>query len=148
MSGRISVFVRTAVGILLAAACLADVGCSKKEEIPELVSVTGKVTFQGQPIPNASISFVASDEDVEATEIVRPSGKTDDNGEYELSWKDLEGAPPGKYAVMIMAFKDTDDDEVKPESLIPVKYNSPKTSGLTAVVNENRENVFNFDLPG
>ena len=146
---RLHDWVRAAGCFFVAAACLATSGCGQKEEIPELVSVTGKVTFQGQPLADASISFIPTDEDREATSIVRPSGKTDEQGEYELSWNtEHAGAPPGKYQVMITAFKPNDDEEVQPESLIPKKYNSPKTSGLIADVKEDGENVFNFDLQG
>ena len=140
---------RAAGCLFVAAAYFATSGCGQKEEIPELVSVTGKVTFQGQPLANASISFVPADEDKESTLVVRPHGQTDEQGQYELSWHgDHDGAPPGKYQVMVMAFKpnDNDDEEIQPESLIPKKYNSPKTSGLNADVSEDGENVFNFDL--
>ena len=142
-------WVRAAGCLFVAAACLATSGCGQKEEIPELVSVTGKVTFQGQPLANASISFFPADEDKESTSVVRPHAQTDEQGEYELSWNtENGGAPPGKYQVAITAFKPNDDEEVQPESLIPKKYNSPKTSGLIADVREDGENVFNYDLQG
>jgi hypothetical protein len=103
----------------------------------------------GKPLPDASITFVPADvgeeEPTELGRIVRPSAKTDAEGGYELAWGEQAGAPPGKYNVIIMKFKPTDDDEVKPESLIPEQYTSPKTSGLTRDVKDG-DNVFNFDL--
>jgi hypothetical protein len=135
---------------LCVAACLSAFGCGEpKETVPELVTVTGKVTYQGRPLADASVTFVPADAEEEATElnrIVRPHGKTDAEGSYELAWGDNAGAPPGKYNVMITAFKPSDDDEVKPDSLIPVMYNSPKTSGLLKEVKEADDNVINIEL--
>ncbi len=95
------------------------------------------------------MTFVPADGEEEATErnrLIRPAGKTDADGAYELAWGEITGAPPGKYNVMITAFKPTDDDEVKPESLIPEIYGSPKTSGVARVVKEDGDNVINIDL--
>jgi len=131
-----------------AIACFLSLGCNRGEPVPELMPVTGKVTFQGNPLADASISFVFADEDIKKPARVRPAARTDEQGEYSLAWNELDGAPAGNYQIMIIAFKPgTDgDSEVKPESLIPEKYNSPKTSGLTAAVTEDGENVFNFKL--
>jgi hypothetical protein len=137
-----------ACGLCLMAA-LSSWGCgSVKESVPDLVPVSGKVTYQGKALADASITFVPADAEEEPTElgrILRPAGKTDAEGAYELAWGEQAGAPPGKYNVMITAFKPSDDDDVKPESLIPEQYTSPKTSGLTRNVKDG-ENVFDFDL--
>ena len=127
-----------------------SVGCGEpKETVPELVSVTGKVTFRGEPLADAAVTFVPAEGEEEATELnrlVRPSAKTGADGGYELAWGDNAGAPPGKYTVIVMKLAPSDDDEVKPASLIPENYGSPKTSGLSRVVKEEGENVINIDL--
>jgi hypothetical protein len=125
-------------------------GCgAPTETVPELVAVTGKITYQGRPLADASVTFVPADFEEEATElnrVVRPNGKTDADGSYELAWGENTGAPPGKYNVMITAFQPNDDPEEKPASLIPETYSSPKTSGLARVVKEEGDNVINIDL--
>jgi len=147
--GRFAVARLVAPG-LCAAACFISLGCGgPTETVPELVAVTGKVTYQGRPLADASVTFVPADYEEEATElnrVVRPAGRTDAEGGYELAWGDHTGAPPGKYTVMITAFKPSDDPEEKPESLIPEVYASPKTSGLAKVVKEDGDNVINIDL--
>jgi hypothetical protein len=141
---------RRAARGLCVVVCCVSFGCGEpKETVPELVGVTGKVTFQGRPLADASVTFVPTDGEEEPTErnrILRPAGKTDAEGAYELAWGEITGAPPGKYTVIVTAFKESDDDEVKPESLIPEIYGSPKTSGLAKVVKEDGDNVINIDL--
>ena len=140
---------RVAGGLCVVASFLCF-GCGEpKETVPELVAVTGKITYQGRPLADASVTFVPADYEEEATErnrVVRPAGRTDAEGGYELAWGEHTGAPPGKYNVMVTAFKPNEDDEVKPESLIPEIYASPKTSGLSRVVKEEGDNVINIDL--
>ena len=128
------------------AACFSTLACTKAP-VPrtDLAPVSGKVTFQGKPLADAKVVFVPTGKD----EPDRPAAVTDAEGAFELICDDQAGAPPGNYQVVIMAFKpatDADDSESKPPSLIPVKYNTPKTSGLTAVVKDQDENVIDFTL--
>ncbi|MGE5195122.1 MAG: carboxypeptidase-like regulatory domain-containing protein [Deltaproteobacteria bacterium] len=144
-------FVRTRACALCAFACLAASGCGGQAEVPELVPVTGKVTFGGQPLADALVVFMPADpsEEEGMTDIVRPTARTDADGSYELAWNDNTGAPPGKYNIIIMAFKprgETDDTEERPASLIPEKYGDPKASGLAREVKDAGDNVINFDL--
>lgn len=139
---------RVAAGVFCLVASSLCFGCGQKETVPELVSVTGKVTYQGQPLADAFVAFIPADEEETPTElgrILRPAAQTDAQGEYELAWGDHVGAPPGKYHVTITKFKPSEDDEIKPDSLIPENYGSPKTSGLTRDVPEG-DTVLDFDL--
>jgi hypothetical protein len=125
-------------------------GCGEPAEtVPELVAVSGKVTYQGKALADASVTFFPADVEEEATErnrIIRPSGRTDAEGAYELAWAEHTGAPPGKYTVIVTAFAPSVDDDVRPDSLIPEIYGSPKTSGLSRVVKDDGDNVINIDL--
>ncbi len=62
---------------VLALVLLCSSGCGGNEKI---VSVSGKVTHNGDPVPGLVISFVP----VVATETGVSTGKTDDNGLYSL----------------------------------------------------------------
>jgi hypothetical protein len=107
--------------------------------------VTGTVTYQGKPLPEATVMFRSTDGQYTA------SGRTDLEGKYRLTTASPgDGAPAGEYRVAIIAIEAPPADEEEkpgppPKSLIPTKYNQPETSGLTAVVAE-KENVIDFNL--
>ncbi len=105
-----------------------------------LSPVTGMVTLDGKPYPNAQVRFVP--------ETGRPSiGITDDSGVYTLTFiRDEKGAAPGSYKVDVttvhVSTSDTDGGKELPEKL-PTKYNT--STELKATVDPG-ENVINFDL--
>lgn len=68
----------------LSVAVLLIVGCGK-DEFP-LASVTGKVTCNGKPVPDVVVVFSPTGDTTSQEFPGKPaSGKTDENGEYELS---------------------------------------------------------------
>lgn len=152
MTGRVVVLARTVVCGLLTVLILSSLGCGGGEKPPPLFPVSGKVTYQGKPVPGAKLAFIPANEDPKRPSAAgRASGETDADGEYELAWgvDQIAGSPAGKFKVIIFAFQAVDDQhdsETKPPSLIPEKYDSPITSGLTATVNEDDDNVVNFNL--
>lgn len=105
-------------------------GCTK-EPNPE---VTGKVTFKGQPVPNAVVFF--NPESGPAS-----GGATLQDGTFKMLTKRAgDGVLEGKCKVAI-----TPVDPVKLPLGIPARYIDAETSGLTANV-EDGENVFDFEL--
>ena len=147
--GRFCVPGRAIAYVLCAFVCVSSWGCGSAGKTPDLYPVSGKVTYQGKPLAAAKLVFIPAAEDPKKPSAERPNAETDAEGSYELTWGDEAGAPAGKYKVMIFAFAevaDTHDSETAPPSLIPAKYNSPASSGLTAVVTEDDENVANFEL--
>jgi hypothetical protein len=110
---------------------------------PEIAYVTGKVTMDGKPLPNATVVFVP--------ENGRPAGATtNEEGEYVLNFaQGRKGAIPGESVIRIMTFRDADQDENgqtipgSPET-VPAQYNTEST--LTFNVEPGKENVANFDL--
>ena len=151
MSGCFINFARTIAASLCAIVIMSSLGCGSGIKAPRLHPVSGKVTFQGKPVPGATLVFIPANEDPNKPSIERSAGKTDEQGSYELTWgiDEAIGSPAGKYKVFITAFQEVDDSfdsEAKPPSLIPEKYNSPVSSGLTADVKENDDNVINFEL--
>jgi len=129
---------------------LSSFGCGGVKP-PDLYAVSGKVTYQGQPVPGAKLVFIPEKEDLKSQPLTRAGGETDEQGNFEMTWGDdqLVGSPAGSFKVAVYAYEEVGedhDDEIKPASLIPERYNSPATSGLTATVKQNGENVINFDL--
>ncbi len=106
--------------------------------------VTGTVTLDGQPLAFASIRFVP----VDGTGL-DSYGQSDANGVYKIQTqqgKANAGTTPGKYQVAVTCFqevgtgkftKDEDGNQIeitKDESIVPAKYNDPKTSGIEVEV--------------
>ena len=129
---------------------LVSTGCGPSSDMPELGTVTGVVTLDGQPLPGVTVKFVPA-------EGRTSSGLTDAGGKYELIYtRDVKGAPVGEHKVYISGAGaeggGNPNEEgggegvpaVKPYTgTIPAKYNEEST--LTATV-ESGSNTCNFDL--
>ena len=117
-------------------------GCGPPAD-PSLVPVSGTVTADGQPLANATVTFIPMD----GTPGFGGTGKTDAAGQYTLagSRDNAPGIPPGDYRVAISKRLMPDGSEVPAsdntppmmsparESL-PVGYSNPATTQLTAKV--------------
>ncbi|MBA2114739.1 carboxypeptidase-like regulatory domain-containing protein [Bremerella alba] len=130
------------LSVVLATSLISFVGCRGGGD-PGVVRVTGTVTMEGKPLPNATVLFVSGQG--------RPSGAlTDESGRYELNYTGHQkGARIGHNRVQITTAQgpsETMEGEpvpAIPES-IPAKYNS--RSELEFTVTEDGENVANFEL--
>ncbi len=116
--------------------------------------VSGVVTFDGEPLANATVKFIPTD----ATGS-QSYGRTNEKGEYKL--QTLLGAPdagttPGEYKVAVDCIKSVptgkmiqengvEIEEMDVVSVLPARYGNPETSGLTATVVQGA-NTFNFEL--
>lgn len=134
--------------------CAVVVGCGGG---PDLGSVEGTVTYNGDPVEGATVTFKPEEGPL-------ATGTTDSGGKFTLTTAGEEGAVLGKHAVYITksaggggdAASMTPEDMKKmqeegkaPEakSAIPQKYASPKTSELTAeVTTDASKNKFDFTL--
>ena len=120
-------------GIVLGLLVLLPLGCGGGGSDLDLKGVSGTVTLDGQPLPDATVVFTPKGGGRQVF------GLTDEDGEYELAYTTTgEGAPPGEYIVAIRTFRapeeDPDTGEMKaavPEK-VPQKYNTP--SELTVSV--------------
>jgi hypothetical protein len=138
-NGNLAAIVRTLIPAVLLASMLAA-GCGGGD----YSSVKGKVTLDGQPLPDALVRFSP----------VNPGspsyGRTDADGQYELIYtRDAKGAEVGEHVVSITTAKPGDPDgdpptEDVPEKL-PAKYHAQ--SELKREVMPGR-NVIDFDLQG
>lgn len=122
---------------------LATAGCRK----PDIVPVSGRVTFEGKPVPQAILQFNPES---------RPmaSGGTDAEGRYSLSTKRPgDGAYLGRHRVMIVPWRPGQGDDsaeaaaarIRPRPDIPEPYRSA-TSPLSVEVTAKGPNVFDFEL--
>jgi len=131
-------------------------GCGGGEKGPSVQFVEGVITFESKPLSNVLVVFHPKSNDT-----VAASGFTDDNGVFRLTalqgGATNAGAPLGEYIVTFARDKDepTSYKEVKEaggtervpvfDSLIPIRYNDPNTSGVSATV-EKKKNRFEFVL--
>ena len=118
-------------------------GCGRPK-IDGLVPVSGTVTYNGEPLAEATIGFTPRE--------FQPgdrlgTGKSDDQGRFELRTIGELGVLPGEYTVVVIK------NEMVPResglqipgrppsgeirSLIPKRYGNPKTSDLHVVVGQN-----------
>jgi hypothetical protein len=111
-------------------------GC--RDDGLNLAEVSGSVTLDGKPVPNAFITFTPQASGRSSM------AKSDENGNYELRFNPTRwGALVGEHHVTISTEDRTPDDRIIPE-IIPKKYRS--SDGFIAVTVEPGENVLNLQL--
>ena len=145
------------------AVALALAGCGGGPKRPKTYPATGTVTLDGQPLADATVSFVPA--------VGPPSdGKTDASGKFVIMTSGQPGAPVGANKVTVSKFTGsatmpmaggTPDDMKKmyekmydkskkttgDKGELPAKYGRPDTSGLSAdVTADGAKNVFTFEL--
>lgn len=116
---------------------LVGLGCSgKSADQPDLAPVSGIVTLEGAPLPNASVVF-------ESAEGQLAFGQTDEAGKYEIVYKGpWKGAVLGENTVRITTATDAPPEPGWRDPIHPF-YNV--RSILTADVVAG-ENTFDFAL--
>jgi hypothetical protein len=113
-------------------------GCNR-ENLPGLGRVSGTVTMDGKPVPNATIVFESVAEKSGAS-----VGLTDASGKYELYYsRGNKGATQGEHVVRINTFSDAGEGGTLQRETVPSKYNVE--SELKSVV-KGGTNVANFEL--
>jgi hypothetical protein len=133
--------------------CLALAGCSASGP-----TVTGLVTLDGQPLPDAELTFELADRSKGVlTEIVR----TDTSGKFEIKpHKKKKSLPPGKYTVYVAKWVDAKTGQVPPpedvemqkaagtvRNAVPEKYNNrAEAPALTAEIKPGSNDIGKFEL--
>jgi hypothetical protein len=115
-------------------------GCGRAPD--DIGRVSGKVTLDGQPLPNATVIFSPTTAGNQSVAV------TDANGEYSLLYSaKTRGAEPGEHRVTISTFTKGDPDGDPPVAKAPerVPYRYNLRSELTATVDRGK-NAVNFDL--
>lgn len=147
------------VGLVTAALLIVSMaGCG--DGGPSVYPVTGTVTYNGAPVENAQVTFIP--------EAGAPGiGQTDAAGKYTISTRGKNGAVLGANKVtvtkistaastmpanptpedMMKAAQEANAPTTKSEQMLPNKYGTAFSSGLTAeVTTDESANVFDFEL--
>ena len=124
--------------ICVAATFLLAVGCGEKG--PEMVPVTGTVTYKGEPLRTGTIQF-------HPTSGRQASGKIVDGQIVEVStFNPGDGALVGKHQVTIYSFVRPQVGFDIPPSVIPERYNNPSTSALVVSLESGSDVELNLEL--
>lgn len=146
-------------GLLMVTVVVATglLGCGSPPDPGKFATVSGKVSFKGEPLADATVTFAP----VDMSNNAEPAeGKTDSAGYYFMSRQSSnDGATTGMNHVVIikqgppkpnpLPFNkraDPQDTEVPGDSLIPEKYFSSASSGLQFDVKAGNNTDVNFDL--
>jgi hypothetical protein len=142
-------------GLFVVLAALALVGCGKSNPFGA-VPVSGKVTYRGQPVDQAIVTFAPEGDTRPATAI------TVADGSFNLMTLDAEGAMPGRYVALVRkteippepaqgtsmeeALKLNARPPPAPKSLLPAKYGDAQRSPLKFEVKNGADNRFDLML--
>lgn len=126
---------------------LMSVGCGDGTNWPKRYPVSGKVLVDGKPAERAVVTFhpLAPHSDGKS---YAPSTFTDDDGAFKLTTIDAgDGAPPGEYAVTIVAnYVSKGGQDVQVPDLLKGKYADPKSTPLKVTVKAESNALSPFDL--
>jgi hypothetical protein len=142
-------FNRLGVWLVLSSVLSAGLGCGRSGTPAGFASAVGTVTFQGKPVPGASVTFYPAD----GNDAAMPTqATTNDQGTFEMSTqvgggKSTRGIAPGHYDVAVAKLDMTNvtSTSTPPKHILPLKFGNPKTSKLSANVAAG-DNNFTFAL--
>jgi len=122
----------------LAATLLVLAGCFG----PHAASVTGQVTFDGQPLTSGNVSFYP-----DGGKGAPAYGQIDAQGNYTLSTGTEAGLEPGPYIAVVVATKeppqpvDAQGVEIPPIPITPAKYGDVASSDLRVEVKAGKNDI-------
>jgi hypothetical protein len=123
---------------LLTILLLVAAGCgSKHPDRLAVFPVSGQVTWNGQPLPNAFV--VLHPKGAHDLRAVTARGQTDQSGNFRVTTYEAgDGAPVGDYAVTVAYHQlvATGGGYEPGPNVLPSKYAAPETTELTAHVAE------------
>jgi hypothetical protein len=109
------------------------VGCG--ESRIEVVPVSGRVTFAGQPPAGAQI--VLHPANTSNPSDVAPSGRVGNDGSFTITaYEQGDGAPPGEYVATIQWYKIDPKEGIPGPNVIPEEYAKAATSPIKVTVNQ------------
>ncbi len=141
----------TARIVLVACLALVPLACGEpSEKRAPLFPASGKVTFEGKPLPGAFVLLrkAAPDPDVPS-----PNAITGEDGSFVLTtYENQDGAPAGDYVVTISTAPRPVEKRVSLKKaephvdLLKGKYADPKSSGLRATIKPGSNALEPFEL--
>jgi hypothetical protein len=133
---------------LMMLAALTFLGGCNRAQAP-LTPVSGRVAYQGSPLPGGTIVFTPDSARGESGPIA--FGRINQDGTYHLYTGDALGAVAGKFRVTVTSLAPSGvqipgQPISPPYSLLPDKYRDPNLSELACEIMPNRTNSIDFNL--
>lgn len=121
-------------------------GCGRRQAGPELATVTGQVTLDGQPVGHGNVYFYP--DSAKGTTGPMSMSEISPQGHYEIKSAGARaGAVIGHHRVRVEIRQPPKDErDTQPPLLTPERYNDPETSGLATEVRSGAKNVFDIEL--
>ena len=132
----------------LGAAC----GCGPNAGGPKTFPLAGIVTLDGTPVADADITFLSSSGE---SAIAGGNAFTHDDGSYVATIfvdggkNTVQGLPAGEYNVELVKLEHASGNaslSKPPRNVLPARYGSIQSSGLTVTVNSEGKNQHDFHL--
>jgi hypothetical protein len=137
--------IRSTQWLPLLTACVA--GCGGESGPLPVHPVSGQVTFNGKPLAGAQVVFVPTHPEKVS---VRPTGRTDQDGRFELtSFVARDGAPEGTYAVIVDWRRMTPGpggEAVAGPNLIPPRFSEEQKTELRVQIQRGANELTPFQL--
>lgn len=112
--------------LLLLIACVASLlvsGCGG-DSGPPLYEAGGVVTYNGNPVKNATVTLTPNFDDTKTAPIA--TAITNEKGEFKLRSRGEDGAAPGNYIVTIEKTEGADEAAAKTSAAANAKPNTPE----------------------
>jgi len=124
----------TPPGVLLLVAAVSAGGCGTQR--PETVRVSGRVTFNGQPLPKSGVVYFAPLEAAEGFPQRPGMGTFDEEGYFSATtWEEGDGLMPGRYKVAFDCWERPPTAEgPQPKNHVPDEYRDPAGSTIELTV--------------
>ena len=147
---RLAVAFVTAIGLVSLPACSSsDEWTAKRLKV---YKAGGTVLLDGKPCADAVVTFFSDTDSVSAT------GRTNTDGKFQLTtYKDGDGAVAGAHKVTVVK-REFVEEKTKydsanersvaliPKELLPKKYMTPSTSGISHSVETSGTNDFKIEI--
>lgn len=138
------------LSLVVASVCLIGCGGEKQANREAVFPVAGKITYKGQPVAGADVTFFCKEKNISSF------ARTDDQGKFRVTtFVSFDGAPAGKHLITILKpdvaksatkeveLTDPAYDPFKvieaanappPKNMIPLKYSDIKTTDLFTTI--------------
>jgi hypothetical protein len=128
--------------------CVATVaGCG--QNAPDMVPVTGKVTFGGGPWPKPGVVNFTPFKPAEGFPSKGGSGIFGADGSFVVKTGEYEGLIPGEYHITVTCWEKPPGFKFRGLNYAPEKYTNPAQSGLALKIepNSSKPVVWEQDIP-
>ncbi|WP_291172316.1 hypothetical protein [Gimesia sp.] len=120
-------------------------GCGNSDVRPDLQTVEGRLTINGEPAAGAMLVFYPAQGEEFDSRGSRPRAKVEENGNFQVTtYQSGDGAPAGDYQVGILWFDNPDSST--PWNKLGKRYANPRESDITVTVEEGNNQLTPIEL--